>query len=259
MSRTILSDLIDMSVTLNGVLVPIRSVESALARYVDNLVVWNDDPTFKVSLSGSMTLVHYQGRCLALCCQHQFEGHHEPERVSILDRDGHMCTSSGGMRGMTHTNDTDYTQLVAFDFTEPCAANPSLKARFFNLRKFPADVPSSDVIFIVAAGFPSEDQAPGYRLAEANAIEVVKRILVCRLGSRNDQSADDALLTIRPLQVLNFDPEGMSGGSAFFVLMEDGEPVAYLGGVIVRGGKDALHVIKIGYIQRFLDQIIAEP
>lgn len=248
--------MLNRSVKLNGILLPIATVESALARYADNLVVWNDHPQYSVSLSGSMTLVHYQGKYLALCCNHQLGNQHPPEQVSLLDRDGRMCTSSGGMRSMTHKNETDFTQLIAFDFTEPCAAIPSLSSRFFNLQAFPPDLPSNEVLFFITAGFPTKDQ--NYRMEEARALDLVKRIGIFRLGDKERQPSDEALLEITPLAPLDFDPDGLSGGSAFVVVMQNGEPTAYFSGLIMRGGRTSLQILKIGFIRRFLNQIIGE-
>jgi len=155
---------------------------------------------------------------------------------------------------MTHKNETDYTQLMAFDFTEPCAEVPTLRSRFFNLLAFPPAVPSNEVIFFLAAGFPSSDQ--NYRLAEANALDLVKRVVVCRLGAERRQPSDDALLEILPLAPLVFDPDGMSGGSVFVVLAEPDGPAAYFGGLIMRGGRNSLQILKTGYIRRFLDLLV---
>jgi hypothetical protein len=48
----------------------------------------------------------------------------------------------------------------------------------------------------------------------------------------------------------------MSGGSAFVVQVVDGEFRAYFAGLVVTGGRDRFHVIKVGHIHRFLAALV---
>jgi hypothetical protein len=48
----------------------------------------------------------------------------------------------------------------------------------------------------------------------------------------------------------------MSGGSAFVVQVVDGEFRAYFAGVVVTGGQDRFHIIKVGLIERFLRALL---
>jgi hypothetical protein len=48
-TRSILDRITRTSVSFNGLLTPAPTLIAALSRYVDNLFVWNDDQTYKVS------------------------------------------------------------------------------------------------------------------------------------------------------------------------------------------------------------------
>jgi hypothetical protein len=48
---------------------------------------------------------------------------------------------------------------------------------------------------------------------------------------------DPALSCLRSNEPLGFDPDGMSGGSAFVVQVVDGEFRAYFAGLVVTGGE----------------------
>jgi hypothetical protein len=95
------------------------------------------------------------------------------------------------------------------------------------------DARNTDIVFAVVAGFPSNDQK--YELEEKNHIGKFKRIVVCQ---PDPSSYDPALLCLRTNEPLGFDPDGMSGGSAFVVQAVGGEFHAYFAGVVVTGGQD---------------------
>lgn len=248
--QNLLDRLVNTSVRFNGVMIPAPTVPKALARYVDNLFIWNDDETYKVSLVGSAIPIKYSGRYFLLCTNHQLRGS-PPENVSLLSRDGKTLITSSGIRQFSDERNPHYLDLAAFEFTEPCEAHQDLKERFFELRELPPDGPSSDFIFAIVAGFPCQDQK--YELEEKNHIGKVKRIIVCQL---DPSSYDPALLCLRTTEPLGFSPDGMSGGSAFVVQIVDGEFCAYFAGLVVTGGKDRFHIIKVGLIQRFLRTLI---
>jgi hypothetical protein len=44
----------------------------------------------------------------------------------------------------------------------------------------------------------------------------------------------------------------MSGGSAFVVQLDHGEPKAYFAGIIIRGGREYFQILKAGYVMAFL-------
>ncbi|MET4296196.1 hypothetical protein ABIB06_004442 [Bradyrhizobium sp. LB8.2] len=249
-TRAVLDRMIGTSVVFNGVLIPASILTAALARYVDNLSVWNDHETYKVSLVGSAVPIKFAERYFLLCTNHQLRGC-QPENVSLLGRDGKMLITSSGVRHFNDERNPYYLDLAAFDFTEPCEAHQYLKERFFTLREVPPDAPATDIMFAVVAGFPSRDQR--YELEEKNHIGKVKRIVVCQL---DPSSYDPALLCLRTDEPLDFDPDGMSGGSAFVVQVVAGEFRAYFAGLVVTGGKDRFHIIKVGHIYRFLKTLV---
>ncbi len=244
--RNILNQMVGTSASFNGLLIPAGSLASVLSRYVDNLFVWNDHQTYKLSLVGSAVPVKFSDRYFLLCTNHQLRGS-RPEHVSLLGRDGQNLVTSAGMRHFNDESNPLYLDLAAFEFTEPCEAHPDLKERFLDLRDVPPAARNVDIIFAVVAGFPSQDQK--YELEEKNYIGKFKRTVVCL---PDPSSYDPALLCLRTDKPLDFDPDGMSGGSAFVVLEVDGEFRAYFAGLVVTAGRDRFHIIKVGHIRSFL-------
>lgn len=242
----ILDQMVGTSVSFNGLLIPAGSLASALSRYVDNLFVWNDHQTYKVSLVGSAVPVKFSERYFLLCTNHQLRGN-RPENVSLLGRDGQNLVTSAGMRCFSDESSPLYLDLAAFEFTAPCEGHPDLKERFLDLRSVPPDARNTEITFAIVAGFPSQDQR--YELEDKNHIGKFKRILVCK---PDPSSYDPALLCLRTDKPLDFDPDGMSGGSAFVVLTMGGEFRAYFAGIVVTAGRDRFHIIKVGHIHSFL-------
>jgi hypothetical protein len=195
---------------------------------------------------GSAVPVRFSDRYFLLCTNHQLRGCRLRD-VSLLGRDGRQLVTCSGVRHFADESNPYYLDLAAFEFTEPCEAYPDLKERFFHFRDVPPAARNTDIVFAVVAGFPAKDQK--YELEEKNHIGRLKRIVVCHL---EQTSFNPALLCLRTNEPLDFDPDGMSGGAAFVVQVVDGEFRAYFAGVVVTGGADRFHIIKVGDIHRFL-------
>jgi hypothetical protein len=247
---TVLDQLTNTSVRFNGLLIPAKALESTLGRYVDNLIVWNNHDVHKISLVGSAVPLLFGGRYFLICTNHQLAGR-DPENVSIMGRDGQKLVTSSGMRCFSDETLPHYLDLAAFDFTEPCEVLPDSKKWFFVLRDIPPDTTNSDIVAVVVAGFPAADQK--YEVEEANHIGKVKRIVVCQ---PEPSSKDSALLCLYVKDGLGFNPDGMSGGSAFVIQQIGAELHAFFAGMIVTAGKDRFHIIKVGPIKQFLTTLL---
>ena len=112
--RSILDQMVDTSVSFNGLMIPASALCSTLSRYVDNLVVWNDHQTYKVSLVGSAVPIRFAGRYFLLCTNHQLRCC-QKEDVSLLGRDGRNLVTSSGVRHFNDESNPHYRDLAAFD------------------------------------------------------------------------------------------------------------------------------------------------
>lgn len=253
-NRAIIENLLDQSIWFNGLLVPISTAESTLARYTQSLVAINESEKYPISLVASCLAVRYRSRYVLLCTRHQLKGWNL-ESIALLTKDGSYGISSGGVRHFQNINETDFHDLAAFEFTEPCQEWTSLQERFFTLNDFPPDVASDQIVCLVASGYPFKDQ--NFDLENGKHLGLAKRIIVCAPDGP-DQPSDPALMRLRTLEPLSFDPDGMSGGAAFVVQIVGGQARAYLGGIITRAGKNHIHIVRVGFVRRFLDQWIEE-
>ena len=161
---------VDTSVSVNGLYVLARGVQSMLGQYSFNLFAWTHDETFKVSLLGSATPLRYRGHYLVLCTGHQIKNV-APEDISMLTQDGEFAmTSSGysapriGPEGMQQ----ELQDLVVFNFNGACEQFPVLRQRFFKVEKFPTTSMSDSVVAVLNYGYPSKDQL--YEVYDKNHI-----------------------------------------------------------------------------------------
>lgn len=251
MQQTIEENLLLASTSVNGLAVPLPAISATLAKYVTNLVAINDDPVHKVSLIGSATPLRFRDKFFVACCRHQLTNR-DFSNIGLLSENGDLVTCAGA-RHFIHKSDSDFSDLALFDFTAPCLAHTEFQSRFFNFNAIPPDAPNIHTVFVQASGFPSADQ--NYELEESNHLGLKKRKVICEPVS---QPADHALLHLRPQRPLGFDPDGMSGGSAFTVQLVNFVPTAFFAGMIIRAGRQDLYILKSGYIRDVMNTYVNE-
>lgn len=236
---------------VNGVLVSPSSISSVLGKFATNLAVFNDHPTYPLSLCGSATPILFKDHFFVACCAHQLRDR-DFEQVGLLKSDGSFLVTSAGVRHFIRKTDSDYSDLVVFDFTDPCIEHPDLRQRFFDFRDIPPDAPNTDTLFLQVTGFPASAQ--DYDVdEEAKRLGLRRHKVICELDR---SSSDQALIRLKTAGTLAFDPDGMSGGSAFTVQWVNGRAKAYLAGMTVRAGRNHFYILKSGYIRSFLQAIV---
>lgn len=252
--RNILGDLLDTAVDLGGFLVPAQALESHLGRFCQHLLVWTHDETHKLQLVGSSLPVKYRGHYFLLCSKHQLTDV-DPEDVCIMYPDGSSVVTSSGVRvcgEMVRGGETDAYDIAAFDFTETLKSHPTLKPLFFCFDHVPPDVTSDKVVALIIAGFATTDQV--YDIEDNNHLGSVKRNLTAR---PDGQPTDKSLMRGKYVEPLGFSPDGLSGAPVFVVQWaKNGQPRAYLGGLMLRSGRETFHFLKSGYVKGFLDSFL---
>ncbi|UXS49261.1 hypothetical protein [Agrobacterium tumefaciens] len=235
-------------VSINGVEVGIGSVQDILSRHAVGLVIVNDDDIYRVSISGSGTLLRYGSRYFMVCCRHQVKDF-DFAQVGFFPFDEAIVLTSGGVKYFEKIDGTDFHDLLIFDYTDPVSANPKIAPLFFNFKDFPPNAPIADTAFIQVAGYPTSHRE--YDLGEEQPHLGLARM---RLVYHVDRPSNDpALLRLKHAgAALTFDPDGLSGGSAFSVQIVDGVPKAFFAGIICRAGKDDAYMLKSNYIQAAL-------
>ncbi|MBN8543769.1 MAG: hypothetical protein J0M34_05840 [Alphaproteobacteria bacterium] len=250
MRPTTIEDMLKHTVQLNGLLIPIKSLEQTLALYTHPLVVWNHNETYSCSLIGSCIGIHYRERYLLLCTRHQLktlEGR-SYEDVGLLDKDGKSFCSAGGIRYYNNDiNDEVLNDLAVFDFTEPCKDRTQMKERFFNLNGLPPDVPSNQVVGLVVSGYPTDKQDYGMN-EETRHLGFAQASITCSIASDENQLEDSTVLKLNVLGSLSLNPDGMSGGAAFTLQLVNGTAHAHLAGMVVMAGSNNFYILKIGCI-----------
>lgn len=248
--RELLVESLETAVSVNGLFVRARNVQSMLGQFSFNLFVWAHDETFRVSLLGSATPLLYRGHHFVLCTGHQIKNVDRTD-ICMLTADGEFavtssgyCAARGGDEGMQH----DLEDIVVFNFDGACEEHPALRRSFFKIGEFPPDCMSDAVIAVLNYGYPSQDQV--YELHDKNHIGSLRRSTILKA---HGQPLDETLLHLKPLQSLDLAPDGLSGGPNFVILKSGKDFNAYFAGITVRAGKDDLYMVKSGFIKWLLD------
>ncbi len=245
MARDVLRHLAATSAVLNGVVIPGRSIEATIARYAFNVFILTGYEAFPVILRGTGTAIRFQGKELFVCTQHQLSGI-DPEKVGMMTEGGGRLITSGGTRYFTLSDQTDGHDLIAFNFSEPVAAYPELRPRFFNFKR-PENL-DTEVLAYVVTGCATGDQS--YDVEDNDHIGVARRSVLCDLS--DEQPADPAMLALRTREPMSFNPDGMSGGSVFVVHRDQSGYWIDFAGIVVQGGGGVFRIIKVAVVHRFL-------
>jgi hypothetical protein len=244
------------SISVNGLHVPAKLIEDHLARYCTSLGVYTDDADYPIYIPGSATLMKYKGRYFMICTRHQLKHTPNFENVCLLlpHADGRTkCITSGGARWFDGLNEGDHHQIVVFDFTDPCRENEELKPMFFDFRHQHTDIQVDRLVAFTTYGYLTSLANVDY---DNGKIAQVRAQVLSRFAT---PGTDDALHMIEPLSPLDFDPDGMSGGPTFCVVLDPPNNFSvHLAGVTVRGGRDRLMVIKAGAVQAVLDTVVRD-
>lgn len=238
------------SARVGSLILPARSLFSYLARFSSQLTIWSYHDVHRISIRGSAIGLIHNGRPMLVCSRHQTKDV-DPRDVGIILPDGKYMISSSGFRSCIDSDDTRFSDaydIAAFRFIEPANEYPEISRGFFRFDQIPPDTTNESIVAFVVSGYPSGDIS--YEVEERKHIGFVRRV---RLAIPDSQPTDSALLKLKFLQELDFDPDGLSGGPAFVVIMIDGDFHAFLGGMILRAGRTHLYVLKSGYIWMFLE------
>jgi|GEM_PF-1956453 len=249
----LIENLLNLSVRQNGVLIPFRALDAALANYTQQLIIHHHDDNYPIGLIGSCLTIHYKGYYLLLCCRHQLRNALEGglyEDVGLLDRDGGSHCTSAGIRYFAEGNENDLHDLAVFDFTAPCNERPHMKERFLNINEGQPDIWRNQVVALIASGFPLELQE--YEM-EKKHLGIAQRNIYCEPAPQSAQSKDTTLMLIKPIVPMDYNPDGLSGGGVHMIYQFNDEFHVGLGGIIARANANNIHVMKIDRIMQFIN------
>ena len=254
MSQLLLQNLCDQSLYVGNVLVGARQAESLLGKFAVQIFVWADDPNCEVFLRGSGCALKFNDRYYVVCTKHQLLDV-SLEKVGLFVGNRRLLVTSSGAKFYTNSHsgsETDQRDVIAFDFTDPCAEFPELRPLFFDFRNPPPDCSNTEIIAFVSAGFPFAEQ--NFDVYENKHIGSLKRIVV---SQPYEQPSDESLLKAKTVVSMSFNPDGLSGGPLFSIVNKFGDPRAHYAGMMVRANQDYIYFLKSGYILQFLKDFIS--
>jgi len=217
--------------------------KGALTRYVTNLLIVNEDPTYQLSLRGSLTLVRFDTRYLGICCRHQIKGC-DIEKIGIFLSCGKTIVTSNGGFWLANDNSIDAFDLLLLDFSDTVKEHPELASRFFAFDETPPDYSGVSPRLLQVSGFPYFHQK--YEL-DNGFFGSTNFTCIC---DDPKEISDPSLIRITTSYELDFDPDGLSGGSVFSVQLDKNiQGRVFFAGIVTRAGKNHVHFIKSDYIK----------
>ena len=254
-NQFIINNFLNHSALLNGVLIPATSIESAISNYVQILFVNNDYSEWPLTFMGSCLTIFFRDRYFAICCRHQLKvlQGRPYQDIGILDKDGGIHCTSAGIRYFEDANDNELHELVLLDFTEPCRDRPIMRNRFIHLDAGQPEVKREQIIGLIASGYPARLQQ--YDSERRHFNSVIRNIL-CQPAPKVGQTDDPTLHCVLPNSPIDFDPDGMSGGTVFMLYERNGCFHIGLAGIITRANASNFYILRIDSIMHFIDAFI---
>jgi hypothetical protein len=238
------------SVKVHGLFVRANELQSRLHKFAHILAEFTNVEGYEVRLIGSATGLDYYGNKLLVCTAHQLNDV-SGQDVGIVIAEQDQYVSSAGytrFRASDSPRESDAEDLCAFDFTPQTNDNPRIAQRFFRLgsRDFLND--EDNVIAYLAYGCPFADQK--YNLVDEKHLGIMIRSMTCEPQGNH---SDPALGLCRLLSLMDFDPNGLSGGPVFATVLEGPEIVLRFAGIINRSSNGLVHFIKANVMRNLLD------
>jgi hypothetical protein len=243
------------SVNVHGVLIPANLLLSRLHIFGQPLVHYTGDDTYQLHLIGSATGFEYKGEKLLICTEHQLK-QALGENVGIIVPEKQVFVSSAGYRQVKYNpalHEGDAFDLRVFDFDEQSRVHPELGRRFFKFSSEQILRDDDRVVGYLAYGCPFSDQ--NYDVYENNRLDTVIRPMLCR---EHQSLSDDALGACKTRIPMDFDPNGLSGGPVFALVLRNQEFILKFAGIINRASNSIIHFIKARNVQRLLDMPATE-
>ena len=248
--ETLVGQRVWTSVRVHDVFVPASGLQSRLRMFGQSLVRYTDFEGYEIQLIGSSTGLDYRGTKFLVCTAHQVKDVSGQDVGIVLPEKSHFISSAGytRFRDTDATRKSDAGDLCAFEFTPQVTEKQELAQHFFQLGSSDFLNDEDDVFTYLAYGFPFSDQK--YNVADGNHLGMVIRCMTCEPKS---QRLDPALSVCRSLSPMDFDPNGLSGGPVFAVVLRVPELALKFAGIINRAGNGLIHFVKAMAVQNLLD------
>lgn len=270
---TFLSAKMQLSVAMNGLLIPFNRSLVNLQRFCRPTAIHNDDPIYDLSFAGSCFLFRYCGRNLLLCSRHQLAntGRSPEEMVVILESD----------EGRIALSPSEVVQILGFESTSKDVGDivlaeyrseqrgAQLSPHFYNLDiEGAADlrrVPKDNVQVIFTVGYPSRFTDYDTVISEAGDItgaNLVSRWAKIYLQQTPTLGIDrEGLVPFEvheDYQIDLGDPDGFSGAPVFFVYLDETRiaRLGFGGMVTYASALGRFNVIEASYIRAAVRSMI---
>lgn len=248
--QEILRERRSLSVNVQGLLIPSSALQSRLNGFCHNLARYTGIKDYPLQFLGSAIGLSLGVRRLLVCTSHQVKDGVGSD-VGVIVHDQSLLVSSSGFTKYSFSagaQDDDSRDLCLLSFDDACNAHPVLSRKFFALREFDILSDEDSVLVFLAYGCPFQDQS--YLTLRDDHIGTAVRSMTCE---PYDEISDKSLGACKLTLPMDFNPNGLSGGPVFAVVLTREELQLKFAGVINRAGGGVIRFIKAKHVRALID------
>lgn len=247
------------AIRVNDLWIQPSSFANHIGRHSDSLISVSDDPSYQISLLGSVSLLKYRNQFFAIATQHQVASNQISRLALSVDAEAHFVTAG---KYLFRTNETkedpgEEHDLCAFDFTEPVSEGLLEQSRFFDVSKRNVVSDGERIVCGGVYGYAFSDHTvkiddDDQENTRLEAIHRINREVICKY---NGDAFDGQLAHWFGESVREVDVDGFSGAPVFAIVGQVGEFACKYSGTVVRGGGGNLYSLKAETVLRFLEAV----
>lgn len=221
-----------------------------------------DDSYINYNLYGSMTGILYRGRYITVCTRNQVYNDELGNRMSDVG----LMSGKVGIKFHRATKYISYatskeswTNLCAFDFTKYVRDKLVTKKGFFNISEDNCVSRFDGTGVYVALGFPEDEQEYVAKSKNKLSLNTTYRSISGDFEEGNYDMMKGKMMIRKDI---DFDPNGMQGGSVFAIIRQEKKLVLKFVGIIDSTNKyknGEISFIRYDAIKDILDSIVDMP
>jgi hypothetical protein len=242
---TILDQRINTSIDFNGLLVPANFTAHHIQTYSNPALFFTkDSEPYSLSRAGSITKLRHKDRYFSLVSSHQFSiGHYDFEQLCIHNTDKKTFSTSNRAffpKGVD-TGESDFDCML-FEFTDAVLDGALSPNGWYNIQRDLGRDKTPRALGCCCVGYP------GYR----NHIDYENELYTLAPSAVFGKEIEPTLpgrLAFQPINSIEYDPIGMSGGPVFGFAFEGDRVIANLSGILTNASKTRFNFISLQRIK----------
>ncbi|MCZ8333116.1 MAG: hypothetical protein O9328_02535 [Rhodobacteraceae bacterium] len=240
------SHLSQVCISTKGIYSSLQNFTKILANSIEPLLfLIPDSPDTPISRFGTALKVRCNDSFFLVCTEHQFKDADPESVVLIHEKNQKLITSHETVFFGKLPSGEPITDLRLFNFTLPVKSGEISETGWWDYHdRVTPEVDDFD--FLVAVGYPSFSNAIDYDRLDL-------RLAPRGVFGLRENGALSGLSSIRLVNDLPYDPDGLSGSPAFALVKTSFGFTTKLAGIVSNAGRSQLNYLKIDDLSGLLE------